>query len=337
MNLESVDILNNKANKSNRPLKILTVSSANMDLIMQTEKIPAGGETYISGGSYSYVPGGKGANSALAFARLGGDSTFCTAIGNDSNGDKLLSLYEKEGIETSHILRLDDTPTGLAAIILEKSGENRIIVYPAANHKLTQDQVISAIDEENPDALFLQFEISREITLLAANEAAKRNVPVFMDAGPADPSFPYDKLLNITVFSPNETECEILTGIAPIDNDSSLLAAKKLSKMTNAEAVVIKLGGRGCYVYSEIGIDGKEQGELFPSYPIEKVDTTAAGDAFTAGLTLEYLRCGNIRRAARYANVVGALTVSKLGASASIPTCDDVEDFINDRGIDLDV
>lgn len=310
-------------------MKILTISSANMDFIMQTEKIPAGGETYISGGSYSYVPGGKGANSALAFARLGGESIFCTAVGNDANGEKLLALYKNEGLDVSHILRCDDTPTGLASIILENSGENRIIVFPAANERLTKHQVISALDE-CPDALFLQFEISREITLYAANEAAKRNIPVFMDAGPADPSFPYDKLINTTVFSPNETECKILTGVEPSDPSSCLLAAQKLSDMTNAKAVVIKLGGRGCYVY----LDGK--GEIFSSYPIEKVDTTAAGDAFTAGLTLEYLRCGNIRRAARYANAVGALTVSRLGVSASIPTCDEVERFVSDRGIDLD-
>ena len=310
-------------------MKILTVSSANMDFVMQTGKMPASGETYITDGSYSYVPGGKGANSALAFTRLGADSVFCSAVGKDSNGDALISLYEREGIDVSFIKRCEDTPTGLAAIILEKeSAANRIIIFPAANHRIAKEQVISALDTE-PDAVFMQFEINSDITLFTALEAAKRNIPIFMDAGPADPSFPYSSLEKVTLFSPNETECEILTGISPDNFDMCVKAAEKLSEMTRAEIVVIKLGGRGCFVYEN------GHGEEIPSYPIKKVDTTAAGDAFTAGLTLEYLRCKNIRRAAKYANAVGALTVSKLGASSSLPTADEVDAFISERGIDI--
>ena len=115
----------------------------------------------------------------------------------------------------------------------------------------------------------------------------------------------------------------------PLLTRSAKAAAKKLKEMTDAKLIVIKLGGRGCYVYE------KEEGLLIPSYPIEKVDTTAAGDAFTAGITLEYLRCGNLRRAARYANAVGALTVSKLGASTSLPTAKEVDAFISKRGINI--
>lgn len=310
-------------------MKILTVSSANMDFVMQTEKMPASGETYISAGGYHYVPGGKGANSALAFARLGADSVFCSAVGTDANGDALIELYKKEGIDVSFIRRLDDTPTGLAAIILEKeSAANRIIVFPAANRKITEEQVSAALDK-CPDAVFLQFEINSEMTLYTALKAAERGIPVFMDAGPADPSFPYESLRNVTLFSPNETECEILTGISPDDTASCIKAAEKLKAMTNAEIIVIKLGGRGCFVYA----DGSAQ--EIPSYPIEKVDTTAAGDAFTAGLTLEYLRSKDIFRAARYANAVGALTVSRLGASSSLPTSEEVEAFISERGINI--
>lgn len=310
-------------------MKILTVSSANMDFVMQTEKIPASGETFITAGSYSYVPGGKGANSALAFARLGAQSVFCTAVGNDSNGDSLVSLYERESIDTRFIRRLEDTPTGLAAILLEKeSGANRIIVFPAANLKITKEQVISALDEA-PDAVFMQFEIDPSITLFTALEAAKRSIPIFMDAGPANPSFDYSALRGVTLFSPNETECEILTGISPDDEDSCLSAAKALEEMTRASIIVIKLGGRGCYIFEN------GEGALIPSYPIEKVDTTAAGDAFTAGLTLEYLRTKNLTRSARYANAVGALTVSRLGASSSLPTKAEVESFLFERGINI--
>ena len=310
-------------------MKILTVSSANMDFIMQTEKMPKSGETFISRGGYTYVPGGKGANSALAFARLGADSVFCSAVGEDANGDALVSLYEREGIDVSFMRRCPDVPTGLAAIVLEKdSGANRLIVFPAANMHLTKKQVTDALDCR-PDAVFMQFEIDPEITLFTALEAARRNIPIFMDAGPADPDFPYSRLEKVTLFSPNETECEILTGISPDSFGLCMKAAERLTEMTGAYAVVIKLGGRGCFIYE----NGK--GEEIPSYPIEKVDTTAAGDAFTAALTLEYLKSGDLRRSARYANAVGALTVSKLGASASLPTSEEVSSFILERGIDI--
>ncbi len=314
-------------------MKILTVSSANMDLVLKTERIPKAGETYLTDETYSYVPGGKGANSALAFARLGGDSIFCTSLGADANGDVLMSLYNESGINTKHIRRLSDAPTGLGAIILEKEcAQNRIIVYSGANMKIAEEQVIAAL-EEKPDALFMQFEINPEMILFAAKEAFKRDIPVFFDAGPGNASFPYGKLFGTAIFSPNETECEIITGINPESDSACLLAAKKLHSMMQADYIVIKLGGRGCYVLKR----GDEIGELFPSYPIEKVDTTAAGDAFTAAITLEYLSCGNIGRAAKYANAVGALTVSRFGASTSIPTKEETMAFVKERGISLDL
>ncbi len=303
-----------------------------MDIVLRTERIPNAGETFLTNETYAYVPGGKGANSALAFARLGGESEFCTSLGNDANGEVLLNLYKNSGIGTKHIRRLDDTPTGLAAILLEKAcAQNRIIVYPGSNMKISEDQVTAALDEK-PDALFMQFEIAPEMILFAAKEAAKRDIPIFFDAGPGNASFPYDELPKLAIFSPNETECEIITGITPESNETCLLAAKKLHSMMHVRYVVIKLGGRGCYVLKK----GDEIGELFPSYPIEKVDTTAAGDAFTAGITLEYLECKNIRRAAKYANAVGALTVSRFGASTSIPTKEEAMSFLKERGISLD-
>lgn len=312
-------------------MKVLTISSANMDLVLTTEKVPLGGETFISNEGYCYVPGGKGANSALAFARLGGDSVFCTSVGNDQNGESLVSLYERSGINTEHIERNTTAPTGLAAIILEKEcAQNRIIVYPGANMLISKPQIDAAI-ESCPDAIFMQFEIATEAIVYAAKKAAEKNIPIFFDAGPANPNFPYEKLPNLTLFSPNETECEILTGVAPVDEESYMKAVRVLLSMMDAEYIVLKLGGHGCYVYK----NGEEKGTLCPAYSIEKVDTTAAGDAFTAGLTLEYLACGDMVRAAKYANAVGAITVSRMGASSSIPERHEVEAFISERGIDI--
>jgi ribokinase len=312
-------------------MKILTVSSANMDLVLTTEKVPLGGETFISREGYQYVPGGKGANSALAFARLGGDSVFCTSVGSDPNGDALVSLYDRSGINTEYIERSTVAPTGLAAIILEKEcAQNRIIVYPGANMLISDSRIDEAIDSK-PDAVFMQFEIATDAILYTAKKAAEKNIPIFFDAGPANPSFPYEKLPRLALFSPNETECEILTGVSPTDEASCMKAAKVLLSKMDAEYIVLKLGGNGCYVYK----NGEEKGKHCPSYPIEKVDTTAAGDAFTAGLTLEYLACGDMVRAAKYANAVGAITVSRMGASSSIPERGEVEAFISERGIDI--
>jgi ribokinase len=312
-------------------MKILTVSSANMDLVLTTEKVPLGGETFISREGYQYVPGGKGANSALAFARLGGDSVFCTSVGNDPNGDALVSLYDRSGINTEYIERSTVAPTGLAAIILEKEcAQNRIIVYPGANMLISDSRIDEAIDSK-PDAVFMQFEIATDAILYTAKKAAEKNIPIFFDAGPANPSFPYEKLPRLALFSPNETECDILTGVSPTDEASCMKAAKVLLSKMDDEYIVLKLGGNGCYVYK----NGEEKGKHCPSYPIEKVDTTAAGDAFTAGLTLEYLACGDMVRAAKYANAVGAITVSRMGASSSIPERGEVEAFIAERGIDI--
>ena len=312
-------------------MKILTISSANMDLVLTTEKVPLGGETFISREGYQYVPGGKGANSALAFARLGGDSVFCTSVGNDSNGDALVSLYEKSGINTEYIERNTTAPTGLAAIILEKEcAQNRIIVYPGANMLISSPQIDKAIDSK-PDAVFMQFEIATDAIVYAAKQAAENGIPIFFDAGPANPTFPYEKLPKITLFSPNETECEILTGVAPTDEESCVKAVSVLLSKMDADYIVLKLGGNGCYVYK----NGEEKGTHCPSYPVEKVDTTAAGDAFTAALTLEYLAKGDMIRAAKYANAVGAITVSRMGASSSIPERSEVEAFISERGIDI--
>ena len=313
--------------------KVLIVSSANMDFVMNVATVPPAGATVIESASYRYVPGGKGANSAIAFRRLGGDAVFCTRLGTDANGDALESLYKSEGIDTSYITRDTEAPTGLAAILVEGNGANRIIVYPGSNMTITEEQIKAAMSgDEKPDALFMQLEISPEAIICAANTAAENGIPVFMDAGPANPNFPFDRLPCLEVFSPNETETEVFTGIKPLDDASCLAAAKKLMTMVKAKHYVLKLGGRGAYVYTPTA--NAEAGTHLPTYDLVKVvDTTAAGDAFTAGLTLEYLRSDDILRAIRYGNVVGTITISRAGASTSIPSTAEIDAFIEKHQI----
>ncbi len=304
-------------------MKILTISSANIDFVMDIEKIPDSGQTLLDYGSYKYVPGGKGANSAVAFSRLGADSVFCTSVGCDANAQTLRSLYVKEGLNTEYIEESKTHPTGLAAIFVEKSGANRIIVFPGANMQITQDNIINSF-KTKPDALFLQLEISHQAILLAAQTAKELSIPIIMDAGPADITFLFDKLPLLKIFSPNETEANAFTGISPDNEENCLLCVNALDEMVRSEFYVIKLGARGCYVYDST----KKEGCIIPSLKVLAIDTTAAGDAFTAALALEYLRCADIIRAAKYANVVGAITVGRKGASSSIPNSAEVETFI---------
>ncbi|MBQ8162900.1 MAG: ribokinase [Clostridia bacterium] len=300
--------------------RILVVSSANMDMVMNINTVPSAGETVIENGSYAYVPGGKGANSAVAISRLGAECTFLTRVGNDANANSLLELYKKEEIDISYIKKDDNAPTGLATIFVEKNGQNRIIVFAGANQKIDRETVSEALNDA-PDALYMQFEINHDAILHAANEAYKKGIPVFIDAGPADKTFPLEKLPRLEIFSPNETETLGFTGIAPTDDDACMRACLELQKRIDAKYIVIKLGSKGAYVF-----DG-EKGEMFPSYEIKAVDTTAAGDAFTAALTLKYLQCQDIALSCKFANCAGALTVSRHGASSSIPSLDETQAF----------
>lgn len=301
--------------------RILVVSSANMDMVLNVDFVPNAGQTVIDSGSYSYVPGGKGANSALAFARLGGECVFLTRVGTDANGDSLLSLYEREGIDTSLIVRDECAPTGLATIFVERSGQNRIIVFAGANQKIDKASIDKAF-ESKIDALYMQFEINYDAILYSAQRASEAGVPIFIDAGAIKRDFPFERLPVLELFSPNESEAYEITGIMPNSEENCLKTALALSRLVRAKHIVIKLGGRGAYIF-----DGTE-GKIVPTYDTKVVDTTAAGDAFTAGLTLEYLRTGDIYGACDFANATGTLTVSRMGASSSIPSSDEVADFL---------
>lgn len=300
------------------PKRVLIISSANMDLMMKVKALPARGQTVIDK-EYSFVPGGKGANSALAFAKLGADCYFCTRLGDDENGRVLRSFYKESDINTDYIYTDYDAPTGLAVVIVESDGSNRIVVYPGANRNLSSADAQKAF-ECKPDAVFLQFEAADFDTAVQFTALAKQNsVPIYLDAAPADSSYDLSLLSELTVFSPNETETEIFTGINPDSEENCLLACRKLGEKVKFKYCVLKLGGRGAYVY-----DGKE-GTFYPPYPTKVVDTTAAGDAFTAALTIKHLETGDIGSACDFANKVGSLTVSKQGASSSIPTLNEVE------------
>ena len=209
----------------------------------------------------------------------------------------------------------------------EADGQNRIIVYPGANRTLSNDNIIEAFSS-NPDALYLGFEIPFNMALAAAKIAAAKNIPIFIDAAPASKEYPLDQLPPLEVFSPNESETYEYTGIMPMGTDTCLKAAYALYNMVKTKYIIIKLGSRGSFIY-----DGKHF-DLIPAYrPDKTVDTTAAGDTYTAALTLEYLRSGNMKNAMKYGSAAASIAVSRKGASTSIPTENEVMEFLKKKGV----
>lgn len=303
--------------------RILVVGSANIDFLMTTPYVPSPGETLLSEGAYTFVPGGKGANTAVAASRLGAQVIFCSRVGDDAYGDRLIDIYKENEIDLRYLKADKLEQTGLAVVILEKDGTNRIIVYPGANKRINENDIENSFFAY-PDAVVTQFEIGDAAVLSTARIANSEGVPFIVDAGPAHKDFPLAKLEQVEIFSPNETETEILTGIRPDTLDNCLKASIALSNSVDIKYVVLKLGARGCYIY-----DGKYC-DLISPFEVQAVDTTAAGDAFTAALTSEYMRTGDIITAARFANAVGALTVTKVGALSSLPTKEEVKQFVDE-------
>ena len=302
--------------------KILLVGSVMMDLILRCERAPEPSESVL-GHDYRNAPGGKGSNAAVAAARSGAQVSAYASVGKDSNGEYLLDRWKDEGVDTKHVL-LRDGNTGFVAITLEDNGQNRLIIFPGVNMQTPPDELPGAFADDF-DAVLMQFEIPRETNKRAIEIANEKGVMTVLDAGPASKEA-LAGLPPVTVLSPNETETKVLVDIYPGDDETCRQAAQKLMEINGCKYVVLKLGDRGSYIYGE-GID-----ELVPSYKVDPVDPTAAGDAFTGTLAKALVELdGDIVAAARYANAAGALTAMKLGAQPSLPTAAEIDAFLAER------
>lgn len=310
--------------------RILVVGSINMDLVIRAERCPAGGETIVGEG-LDTIPGGKGANQAVAAARLGGDVTFVGRVGADAWGEELRSCLEASSVDASGLEVDSAAPTGVATILVEPEGENRIIVLPGANLNVSIDQVRPWVDPDRFDAVLLQLEIDLATVLATLRTARDAGIPVVLDAGPAR-SVDLESLRGVTILSPNESETRALTSVDVVDPSSADRAARQLEEATGAPHVVLKLGEHGAFYR------GEEGGVIVEPFAIDPVDTTAAGDSFTAALALEYCRLGGEgfrgtarREAIRRANAAGALAALALGAQVSLPTSGELEAFLRER------
>lgn len=292
-------------------IRAAVVGSINKDLILNMEQMPDVGENLL-GTTYSYANGGKGANQATALARLGAKVKMIGKVAEDENGKTLLENLQNEGIDTSCIAT-NGTSTGLAVIILDGEGKNRIVVYEGANAEIKSEDAVKSIENNSFDLLLVQFETNEEVVISSVNSAIKKGITTVIDCGPAK-AFSLEKMQGATIVTPNESETKALTGIYPDSEDNILKASKTLMDRSKARFIIIKLGEKGCSVW-----DG-ESLTLLPAYESNVVDTTAAGDCFTAAMALEYLKNSDILKACDMGNKAGSIAVSRMGAQNSMPT-----------------
>ncbi len=295
--------------------KILVIGSSNTDMTIKSERLPAPGET-ILGGKFLMGAGGKGANQAVAARRLGGDVTFVCKVGRDIFGDNAIKGYEKEGIDTSHILR-SDAPSGVALILVDAKAENSIAVAPGANGDLTPEDIrnLRGVIAE-ASYLILQLEVPVETVLEAARIAHEAGVYVILNPAPACP-LPEELFKYLSLITPNQTETALMTGVET--DEASLDKAVDALRAKGVKDVIITLGSRGSLVCT----GGKN--EFVPACKVKAVDTTAAGDTFCGALCVALSEGKSLTEAAAFATKASALAVQKMGAQDSIPYRKDIQ------------
>jgi len=306
----------------NKP-KIVVVGSSNMDLVVKSPRIPSKGET-ILGGDFIMTPGGKGANQAVAAAKLEAEVYFVAKLGDDIFGRQSLDNFQKEGIHTDYVEQTQEAPSGVALITVDDAGDNVIVVAPGANLKLSPEDVKKAQSViASSGAVAAQLEVPLETVEFAAKLANDAGVPFILDPAPAQKLS--DEFLGmVDVLTPNETEAEILTGIKVTDENSARLAAKDLLQH-GVKAVILTMGAKGYLLAT------KDGAEFVPSVKVDAVDATAAGDAFTGSLAVGLAHGKKLGDAALFANHVAALSVMKMGAQSSMPDAGQVENFIKQK------
>ena len=304
--------------------KALMVGSIMIDLILQMKRVPDPSESVL-GTTYSNAGGGKGSNSAVAAARVGADVTVYGTLGKDANGEALLGMLADEGIDAQDMVLMDGANTGMAVILLDESGQNRIIIYTGSNDETPTDGLDALFERKEYDALMLQLEIPVETNVAAFEKATAAGMVTCLDAGPAQ-EYPLERFAGLTILSPNETETGALVGILPDDEDSCRTAAQALLERCPSTYVVLKMGEKGCYILGE-GID-----QMVPAFSVKALDPTAAGDCFTGVLVSKFVETGDMVEAARYANAAAGMSVQELGAQPSLPRKDAVDAFLAQQG-----
>ncbi len=298
--------------------KVLAVAgSANLDLVVEVDHHPVTGETVL-GGDHARIPGGKGANQAVAAARLGAAVSFIGRVGADAAGEQLRDSLADAGVDLTHLGIDPDAPSGIAMIGVDRSGDNAIIVSPGANGRLQPTHITDADPLLREAAgLLLQLETPLDTVLAAARAAAGI---VILDPAPAQP-LPPELLRSVDVLVPNETELALLSG-QPVDPDDTASVASA-ARSLDVPTVVVTLGAAGAVIVTD------DEVTVVPAPVVEPVDTTAAGDAFRAALAIGLVSGQPATAAAEFAVRVGAAATLRTGAQPSLPTRSELEDLLS--------
>lgn len=301
--------------------EIVVVGSLNMDLVATAPRLPAAGET-ILGSHYSAQPGGKGANQAYAAARLCGTSAMIGCVGDDEFGMRLRNNLVSAGCDVTNVKVESDT-TGVALIFVSEDGQNSIVVVPGANSRLSPAHIFRAKDSfAKAKAVLLQLETPMETVICAAQLAREYGATVILDPAPAPiGELPRELLRNVDILTPNEGEAASLTGRTSRMNVGEAMETGLALRKQGAPAVVMKLGEQGCMIVCD------EQPVLAPGIPVKAVDTTAAGDVFNAALATALNEKRDLRSACEFANRAAALSVTRAGAQAGVPSRSEVDAF----------
>lgn len=299
--------------------RVCVIGSINMDVVMEVSRAPLAGEAMIARGVKTNA-GGKGENAAIALAKLGVDTTYYGCVGKDAYGDELLENLKKYPVDAHRVSR-SNTPTGTAYIIVEESGENRMIVYAGANESITPEDIRTICKPmiEEADLVLIQLEITREAIYEIIRLCQELDKRLVIDAGPAHGWSPAD-LAGAYLVSPNETELSTLVGRTLAGREEILRGARELLE-GGIEHVIVKLGEKGSlYVSRDRIIE-------VPAYPVHAVDTVAAGDSYMAGLCKCLSEGMEMKAAMEYAGKCGAVAVTRNGAVSSLPSAEDIAHF----------
>ena len=292
--------------------RICVAGSLNMDLVVQTPSLPLPGQTLL-GGPFSTFPGGKGANQAVAAARAGGQVSMVGCVGDDAYGAALQNGLDAEGVGSTYILRRTGVSSGVALIAVAPDGQNTIIVAPGANATLTAEDIERAgAAIAAADVLLLQLEVPIPAIVRAATLAREAGTIVILNPAPAqvlDPTV----LRTVDFIVPNETEAELLAGIAPADPAMATAAARKLQAF-GVRSVVVTLGSRGALLLHEERVTHQR------AYPVNAIDATAAGDAFLGAFAVALAEGLAPSNALRWGAAAGALATTRAGAQPSLPS-----------------
>jgi ribokinase len=305
-------------------MTVVVFGSVNMDLVTRVPRLPVPGET-LTGYQFDTIPGGKGANQAVAVARLGVPTQMVGRVGGDRFGQDLITSLEAAGVGCDRLLRDPSTTSGVAVIAVDDAGENHIIIIPGANGRVDQTDVerlqpiLSAAK-----VLLLQLEIPLDTVTAAAQSAKAAGVTVILDPAPAQDNLPAALYPLIDVITPNQVEASQLVGF-PVEDTETAAKAASVLQQRGVQTAIIKLGKQGALCQTTAATFS------IPAFPVEVVDTVAAGDAFNGGLAAALAQNFPIQKAVTWGAAVAALSVTKAGAQTSLPNLDELEKFLTLR------